>query len=211
VTVPDTAGASVAECATRLAARAGEVALCLDFDGTLSPIVPDPASARPLEGVVELLGPLAERFAALALVSGRPAVADLLGAAAGPGGRPPPPAGRQTVPLGDLAGGLTDRPGTAGRSSQTSLPGTTSPATRATPSARSWPPAAARSVLVAGDDLGDLAAGRARKRRLPGGQALRRGRPHPPGRRPGPLGRLGQVVGRAARDQGQGPSPYMPR
>ena len=33
----------------------------------------DPEAARPLAGVVELLGPLAARFAAVALVSGRPA------------------------------------------------------------------------------------------------------------------------------------------
>jgi trehalose 6-phosphate phosphatase len=64
---------SVAEHAARLVERAGEVALCLDFDGTLSPIVADPEAARPLEGIVELLELLADRFAAVALVSGRPA------------------------------------------------------------------------------------------------------------------------------------------
>jgi trehalose 6-phosphate phosphatase len=68
-----TADPSVAEHAARLAERAGEVALCLDFDGTLSPIVEDPQAARPLPGIVELLEPLAARFAAVALVSGRPA------------------------------------------------------------------------------------------------------------------------------------------
>ena len=57
----------------RLVARAGEVALCLDFDGTLAAIVDDPDQARPLPGVVELLGSLADRFAGVALVSGRPA------------------------------------------------------------------------------------------------------------------------------------------
>jgi trehalose 6-phosphate phosphatase len=67
------AGAVLAEQAARLAAWADQVALCLDFDGTLSPIVPDPEAARPLEGMVELLGRLAARFAAVALVSGRPA------------------------------------------------------------------------------------------------------------------------------------------
>jgi trehalose 6-phosphate phosphatase len=67
------AGASLADHVARLAARADQAALCLDFDGTLSPIVPDPEAARPLEGVVELLGPLAARYAAVALVSGRPA------------------------------------------------------------------------------------------------------------------------------------------
>jgi trehalose 6-phosphate phosphatase len=61
------------QAAARLAKRAGEVALCLDFDGTISPIVDDPQAARPLPGIVELLGPLADRFAAVALISGRPA------------------------------------------------------------------------------------------------------------------------------------------
>jgi trehalose 6-phosphate phosphatase len=68
-----TADPSVAEQAARLARRAREVALCLDFDGTLSPIVEDPQAARPLQGIIELLAPLAARFAAVALVSGRPA------------------------------------------------------------------------------------------------------------------------------------------
>ncbi len=68
-----TAEQALAGHAARLAARADQVALCLDFDGTLSPIVDDPAAARPLAGIVELLGPLAARFAAVALVSGRPA------------------------------------------------------------------------------------------------------------------------------------------
>jgi trehalose 6-phosphate phosphatase len=81
-----TADPSVAEHAARLAERAGEVALCLDFDGTLSPIVDDPQAARPLPGIVELLGPLAARFAAVALVSGRPA-AYLAEHAAAPGVR----------------------------------------------------------------------------------------------------------------------------
>lgn len=68
-----TAGTPLADHADRLAAQAGEVARCLDFDGTLAPIVDDPAGARPLAGVVDLLEPLAGRFAAVALISGRPA------------------------------------------------------------------------------------------------------------------------------------------
>jgi len=69
-----TAGIATAEQAARgLGVRAHEVALCLDFDGTLSPVVDDPQAARPLQGVVELLGPLARRFAAVAIISGRPA------------------------------------------------------------------------------------------------------------------------------------------
>jgi trehalose 6-phosphate phosphatase len=43
-----------------------------DFDGTLSPIVKDPAAAKPLPGVPELLDKLARRYALVAVVSGRP-------------------------------------------------------------------------------------------------------------------------------------------
>jgi trehalose 6-phosphate phosphatase len=69
-----------------LAAHADQVAIGLDFDGTIAPIVEDPAAARPLPGVVDLLGPLADRYAAVALISGRPA-AYLAGHAAAPGVR----------------------------------------------------------------------------------------------------------------------------
>jgi trehalose 6-phosphate phosphatase len=57
----------------QVAAMAGRTALCLDYDGTLAPIVDDPEAAVPLPGTQELLGRLAGRFAAVALVSGRPA------------------------------------------------------------------------------------------------------------------------------------------
>jgi trehalose 6-phosphate phosphatase len=68
------AGTVAAEQAARgLVDRAKEVALCLDFDGTLSPVVDDPQAARPLRGIVEMLGPLASRYAAVAIISGRPA------------------------------------------------------------------------------------------------------------------------------------------
>jgi trehalose 6-phosphate phosphatase len=63
----------VADQAARLAREADQVAVCLDFDGTIAPIVEDPQAARPLPGIVELLGPLADRYAAVALISGRPA------------------------------------------------------------------------------------------------------------------------------------------
>ena len=81
-----TAQAPMAEHAARLARRAAEVAICLDFDGTVAPIVEDPAAARPLPGIVELLGALADRYAATALVSGRPATY-LASHAAAPGVR----------------------------------------------------------------------------------------------------------------------------
>jgi len=81
-----TGGQSIAAAAARLARRAAEVAVCLDFDGTIAPIVEDPAAARPLPGMVDLLGPLADRYAAAAIVSGRPATY-LASHAAAPGVR----------------------------------------------------------------------------------------------------------------------------
>ena len=47
-------------------------AVLLDFDGTLSPIVDDPAAARPLSDIVEILERLGRRFALVAVLSGRP-------------------------------------------------------------------------------------------------------------------------------------------
>ena len=44
-----------------------------DFDGTLAPIVEDPAAARPLAGAVEVLHALSRRYGRVAVVSGRPA------------------------------------------------------------------------------------------------------------------------------------------
>lgn len=65
--------------------RSAEAALFLDYDGTLSPIVDDPARAVPFPGVPELLGRLAARFALVAVVSGRPArfLLDALGSPSG--------------------------------------------------------------------------------------------------------------------------------
>ncbi len=48
-------------------------AVLTDFDGTLAPIVPDPAMAVALPGAAEVLGALARRFAVVGVVSGRPA------------------------------------------------------------------------------------------------------------------------------------------
>ena len=81
-----TGGRSIAAAAAGLARRAAEVAVCLDFDGTIAPIVEDPAAARPLPGMIDLLGPLADRYAAAAIVSGRPATY-LASHAAAPGVR----------------------------------------------------------------------------------------------------------------------------
>jgi trehalose 6-phosphate phosphatase len=55
-----------------------------DFDGTLSPIVDDPATAGPLPGAESVLAGLADRFARVAVISGRP-VAYLLERLSGAG------------------------------------------------------------------------------------------------------------------------------
>jgi trehalose 6-phosphate phosphatase len=53
-------------------ARASEAALFVDYDGTLAPIVTDPAGAGPLPGASAVLGRLAQHFGTVAVVSGRP-------------------------------------------------------------------------------------------------------------------------------------------
>jgi len=52
-----------------LASRAG---IFCDFDGSLAPIVPDPSKARAVRGAGRVLERLARRYAAVAVVSGRP-------------------------------------------------------------------------------------------------------------------------------------------
>ncbi len=47
-------------------------AIFLDFDGTLAEIVEDPRTARPLPGVPELLGSLAQYVSLIVVLSGRP-------------------------------------------------------------------------------------------------------------------------------------------
>jgi hypothetical protein len=95
------------------------VVLCLDFDGTLSPIVDDPEAARPLPGVVELLGPLQ-----LPGRPGHPNHLRLLGfdpLDLGVLGRPlqvgksPPVADHPRVALGHLAGQPLLEPGARAR------------------------------------------------------------------------------------------------
>lgn len=52
---------------------AGAVVAC-DFDGTLSPIVEDPAMSRPAEGALDALARLARTIGQVAIVTGRPAL-----------------------------------------------------------------------------------------------------------------------------------------
>lgn len=51
----------------------GGTGVFTDFDGTLAPIVEDPAAARPLAGAVDALGALAGRYGRVGVISGRPA------------------------------------------------------------------------------------------------------------------------------------------
>ena len=53
-------------------ARPERAGILTDFDGTLAPIVDDPAAAVPLPGAVDVLRRLAGRYAKVGVVSGRP-------------------------------------------------------------------------------------------------------------------------------------------
>jgi trehalose 6-phosphate phosphatase len=53
----------------------GRALIALDFDGTLSPIVDDPAAARAHAGAVGALSGLASRAGTVAVITGRPAAA----------------------------------------------------------------------------------------------------------------------------------------
>ncbi len=56
-----------------LLAAPGSALIALDFDGTLAPIVEDPAQARPLPESMAALRALASRIGTLAVITGRPA------------------------------------------------------------------------------------------------------------------------------------------
>lgn len=57
----------------RIRNELADALIALDYDGTLSPIVPDPMQARPVPGVVDSLARLAGRGARIAVVTGRDA------------------------------------------------------------------------------------------------------------------------------------------
>lgn len=61
------------EALAALLARPARAVVALDFDGTLSPIVPDPEQARAHPGAVAALRRLAPHLRAVAVVTGRPA------------------------------------------------------------------------------------------------------------------------------------------
>jgi trehalose 6-phosphate phosphatase len=55
-----------------LRAAPGRAGILTDFDGTLSPIVDEPSAARPLDGVPDMLERLAQHYAVVGVLSGRP-------------------------------------------------------------------------------------------------------------------------------------------
>lgn len=74
-----------------LTARPRETCVAVDFDGTLSEVVPDPDAARAVPGAADALVVLASRLGRVAVVSGRPAAFlrdALVGSGPGPGGAP---------------------------------------------------------------------------------------------------------------------------
>jgi trehalose 6-phosphate phosphatase len=87
VAVPDFGATSLRE----LRDRPDESGVLVDFDGTLSPIVDDPAEARPLPAALDSLHRLAGRYRRVAIVSGRPAgfLVERLGLGRGPAGDDP--------------------------------------------------------------------------------------------------------------------------
>lgn len=70
--MPGSADRELQDALAPFVADPGGAALLFDFDGTLSPIVADPALAAPADGVVELLAALGARYRTVAAVSGRP-------------------------------------------------------------------------------------------------------------------------------------------
>jgi trehalose 6-phosphate phosphatase len=65
-------GGSLPEAVAPFVAEPSQAGIFVDYDGTLSEIVDDPAHARPRPGAAEALDALARRFARVAVLSGRP-------------------------------------------------------------------------------------------------------------------------------------------
>jgi trehalose 6-phosphate phosphatase len=60
------------ELVDRVRRAPGQAGILVDFDGTLSPIVDDPASAMPLDGARDALDELSRTYKLVAVLSGRP-------------------------------------------------------------------------------------------------------------------------------------------
>jgi len=73
VSVPEGATPEGAAGLAAIAADPGRALIALDFDGTLAPIVSEPAAARPHPDVLPALQRLATGVGTLAIITGRPA------------------------------------------------------------------------------------------------------------------------------------------
>ncbi len=71
--VPEPATAAGRAGLSALLAEPARALIAIDFDGTLAPIVPDPAQARALPAAVAAMRALALRVGTLAVITGRPA------------------------------------------------------------------------------------------------------------------------------------------
>jgi len=71
--LPEPATSSGREAVRALIAAPAKALVGLDFDGTLAPIVEDPALARPADGALTAVRRLAASVGAVAIVTGRPA------------------------------------------------------------------------------------------------------------------------------------------
>lgn len=70
VVFPTSAGRNATE---QILCRPADSLLCLDYDGTLAPIVPRPEDARPQPGVSGLVERLLPRVSGVVIITGRPA------------------------------------------------------------------------------------------------------------------------------------------
>jgi trehalose 6-phosphate phosphatase len=71
VQLPDPSTAAGRSALAALLAEPARSLVALDVDGTLSPLVADPAAARLAEGALPVLASLADRVGAVALITGR--------------------------------------------------------------------------------------------------------------------------------------------
>ncbi len=71
--LPEPATSAGREALRSLAAAPARALICLDYDGTLAPIVDDPERARPAAGAIDAVRRLAGSVGGVAIVTGRPA------------------------------------------------------------------------------------------------------------------------------------------
>ena len=99
----------------RAAAGPGRALIALDYDGTLAPIVADPAAARPYPGAGAALRRLAPLVGTLAVITGRPALDAVEIGRPGPGARPHRARSLRPAAVGSGRAGRAAAPARRGR------------------------------------------------------------------------------------------------